>query len=600
MRKESNNLDPEVRLGKRKPSKAKPEKSKALFAAQFKVASSFKAVVQGGGGRSRGRGKSQGKSSVPARADRKSMQRCAIRASYADNKGNGTWAAHGRYIERDSAQYSRDESHELSFEGLENVEQSRAGLYQRGYSDAPVIGSESGYLTENDLHSVSEFNVVDRQAGAAMLLPSDSPHDMDRFAEAYAARLRRVRAGDRATPSTPGASRARAVGRSHGRLPLRERHGTVRRERVIDAVFGSEGSSDSAFKTLRQWESSGDPRIFKFIISPEFGERVDHRRLTTDLFKRIEQDMGVGLQWVAITHYNTDHPHTHVALRGVTTDGQELRFSRQYLSHTIRQHAQAELTRQIGYRTQFDMAEAARREVWATRLTSLDRTLLAAKSHLPPSGSWKPVGPLPNTPIRTQLVQRLEALEAMGQARKSLGTWYLSGGLRGALTAMQRATDRQRALRDGQLAVSDSRLPLVVTPIARLRGVQGRILGHGQEEGNGRSYMLLESTAGKVKYIYHNSDLAELRRQHGLKPGDYAAFKVRWQSERGRWRPVLEVEQWGDAERLLKDPRYLRQAAPVADGTPAYGGWLGRRNEAVREFQRQSRKLQRALQSQER
>ena len=310
--------------------------------------------------------------------------------------------------------------------------------------------------------------------------------------------------------------------------------------------------------------------------------------------------MGVGLQWVAITHYNTDHPHVHVALRGVTTDGQELRFSRQYLSHTIRQHAQAELTRQIGYRTQFDMAEAARREVWATRLTSLDRTLLAAKSHLPPSGSWKPVGPLPNTPIRTQLVQRLEALEAMGQARKSLGTWYLSGGLRGALTAMQRATDRQRALRDGQLAVSDSRLPLVVTPIARLRGVQGRILGHGQEEVNGRSYMLLESTAGKVQYIYHNTDLADLRRQHGLKPGDYAAFKVSWQSERGRWRPVLEVEQWGDAERLLKDPRYLRQAAPVADGTPAYSGWLGRRNEAVREFQRQSRKLQRALQSQER
>lgn len=328
---------------------------------------------------------------------------------------------------------------------------------------------------------------------------------------------------------------------------------------------------------------------------------MDHRRLTTELFKTVERDLGVRLQWVAITHHNTDHPHTHVALRGVTKEGQELRFSRQYLSHTIRQHAQAELTRQLGYRTQLDMTQAARREVWATRMTNLDRALQGAKSHLPAADGWKPVGPLPNTPIRTQLVQRLEALETMGQARKSLGTWYLSENLRGALTAMQRATDRQRALRDGHLAVSDSRLPLVVTPVARMRGVEGRILGHGQEEGSGRSYMLLESTAGKVQYVYHNADLAELRRQRGLKPGHYAAFKVRWQNEHGRWRSVLEVEQLGDAERLLTNPRYLRQAAPVPPGATVFGGWLGRRNTAVREFQQQQdRQLQRSRTTQER
>lgn len=342
---------------------------------------------------------------------------------------------------------------------------------------------------------------------------------------------------------------------------------------------------------LASWEKAGDPRLFKFIISPEFGERVDHRRLTRELFAHMERDLGVRLEWVAVTHFNTDHPHTHVALRGVTAGGRELRFSRQYLSHAIRQHAQAATTRQLGYRTELDMVRAARQEVGQTRFTNLDRQLLAAESHLPAAHGWRPVGPLPNRAQRTQLVQRLETLEAMGYARKSLGTWYVSENLRGALTALQRATDRQRALRAGHLVVSDSRLPLVVTPSTRLQGVQGRILGHGEEEGSSKPYMLLESIDGKVHYVYHNTQMISLRQRHELKPGHYVAFDTAWQTTAGRWRGVLEVRDLGDAERLLTNPGYLRQAGPIPSQGPVYGGWLGRRNAAVREFQQSDRPL---------
>src|SRR5579871_5305660 len=69
-------------------------------------------------------------------------------------------------------------------------------------------------------------------------------------------------------------------------------------------------------KALARWQTEGDPRLWKLIVSPEFGERVDLDRLTRDLMARMEKDLGTKLEWVAVTHFNTEHPHVHIALRG--------------------------------------------------------------------------------------------------------------------------------------------------------------------------------------------------------------------------------------------------------------------------------------------
>ena len=63
------------------------------------------------------------------------------------------------------------------------------------------------------------------------------------------------------------------------------------------------------------WQRSGDPRLFKLIISPEFGERVDLERLTWQLLKSMEKDFGCRFEWIATIHNNTEHRHVHVALR---------------------------------------------------------------------------------------------------------------------------------------------------------------------------------------------------------------------------------------------------------------------------------------------
>lgn len=102
--------------------------------------------------------------------------------------------------------------------------------------------------------------------------------------------------------------------------------------------------------TLAGWQKSGDRRLFKMIVSPEFGERLDLKKHTRALITRLSQDLNTNLEWVAVAHYNTGHPHVHVALRGVTATG-NLRLPRDVIKHTIRRHAEDLCTEQLGFRT---------------------------------------------------------------------------------------------------------------------------------------------------------------------------------------------------------------------------------------------------------
>ena len=102
--------------------------------------------------------------------------------------------------------------------------------------------------------------------------------------------------------------------RAHGRYVARE---SATQESNPKAVgFDSLGESIDIAARLESWQKAGDERFWKLIISPEFGDRADLKRLTRDLVSRMEKDLGMPLEWVAAAHYNTEHPHVHMALRG--------------------------------------------------------------------------------------------------------------------------------------------------------------------------------------------------------------------------------------------------------------------------------------------
>lgn len=45
-------------------------------------------------------------------------------------------------------------------------------------------------------------------------------------------------------------------------------------------------------------------------------ELEDLRTYTRHLMGRMEADLGTSLDWVAVNHWNTDNPHTHIVVRG--------------------------------------------------------------------------------------------------------------------------------------------------------------------------------------------------------------------------------------------------------------------------------------------
>ena len=115
---------------------------------------------------------------------------------------------------------------------------------------------------------------------------------------------------------------------------------------------------------------------------------------------------------------------------------------------------------------------------------------------------------------------------------------------------MQRSADRQKMLASHGALLSDERLPLVVLDMRKLRTLEGRVLAHGEEElgkGAGRHYLLLEGTDAKVHLIYYTPEMEEARSRGKLRANSF----VRLQKQFENGRPVLEIEDAGDAERVL-------------------------------------------------
>jgi type IV secretory pathway VirD2 relaxase len=251
------------------------------------------------------------------------------------------------------------------------------------------------------------------------------------------------------TNRTPGQWRA------HGRYLAREsaRAG----EGKTGAGFGPAGEALKLSRTLDQWQNQGDERLFKIILSPEFGERINLEELTRDFVRRVQGDLGSKFDWVAVTHFNTSHPHVHIALRGVNDRGQAYRFEPDYIRIVMRRHAEDICTSQIGFRSKLDAEEAQRREIDQPRYTSLDRIVNRSSEEggntTDSSEPYFTVTVDPNDPavpdqrrlLQFQVASRLISLEKMGLAeRDGFARWRVRRDFEQVLRAMQRVNDRQR------------------------------------------------------------------------------------------------------------------------------------------------------------
>ncbi len=381
--------------------------------------------------------------------------------------------------------------------------------------------------------------------------------------------------------------------RAHGRYLARESASQKGDFRGVGFNKGEE-SIDIA-ERLEKWQKTGDELLWKLILSPEFGDRVDLKRLSQDTLSRMERDLGTPLEWVAVAHYNTEHPHIHVALRGVSADGRPLRLTPDYIKHGIRAIAEELCTRQLGHRTEIDAAEAQRREVSQHRYTSLDRIIQhdADNAEEPDSQFFTVTKVLSvngqgsrDSLTERRTVERLIVLGSMGLAESiSPNVWRLRRDFEKILRAMQRSADRQKTLAAHGALISDERLQLVTFDRRSLETLEGRILVHGEEETSGRRYLMLEGTDARVYYINYTPEMEEARNRGGLRMNSFIRFRNLFPDAH----PRLDIDELGDSEAILRNKRYLREThqrlsrrglVPQEDG---WNGWLGRYQKAIAE-----------------
>jgi hypothetical protein len=174
----------------------------------------------------------------------------------------------------------------------------------------------------------------------------------------------------------------------------------------------------------------------------------------------------------------------------------------------------------------------------------------------------------------------------MGLAESTGGTtWLVRRDFEQVLRGMKRMADRQKTLAAEGVLMSDDRLPMTTLEMRDLTSVEGRILVQGEEEVSGRTYLMLEGTDARVYYVYRTQEMEEVRSRGGLKTNSFVRLR-KLSTVRG---PVVDIQDMGDPEAILRNKRRLREAARdmmkrgVIPQDNGWSGWLGKYQKALRE-----------------
>jgi type IV secretory pathway VirD2 relaxase len=330
-----------------------------------------------------------------------------------------------------------------------------------------------------------------------------------------------------------------------------------------------DATSDAADEHAFAERTADDRHHFRFIISPEdAAELADLRSFTRELMQDVERDLGTGLDWVAVDHWNTDNPHVHVLIRGRADDGQDLVISRDYISRGFRDRAAERVTVELGPRSEHEIRTALEKEVDADRWTSLDRALRdvaddgGGVADLRPGGEDDPemrrlmLG-------RTAKLQRLGLAEQVGPAQ-----WTLKPGIEPALRDIGIRGDIIKTMHRA-MSGADREPDVAGFAIhgdAPAEPVLGRLVQRGlDDELKGSAYAIVEGVDGRT----HHLRFSDLELTGDARPGAIVETRA-YEDANGRQRLSLATRSdltietqisapgatWIDRQLLAKDPAF--------------------------------------------
>jgi type IV secretory pathway VirD2 relaxase len=353
-------------------------------------------------------------------------------------------------------------------------------------------------------------------------------------------KTRLVRLGPRGLPGA----------RAHLRYIQRD---GVTREGNSGELYGPDTDEADGDEFLER--TGGDRHQFRFIVSAEDGaEYPDLKPYVRRLMIQAEHDLGTKLDWVAVDHFNTERPHTHIILRGVDDQGANLIIAREYISHGLRERASELVTLDLGPRTDREIEDRLRQDVDQERLTAIDRRLLRRMD------ADRSVSPADNDPFQQSIAAgRLRKLGGMGLA-EDIGhsRWQLAEGLEDTLRRMGERGDIIRTMQRELTARKLDRARADRVIDAEIdRPIVGKLLHRGfSDEHRDRHYLMIDGVDGRVHYV----DIGLSDAGQPLAEGATVRLSKRSASVRAVDRTVAEIAAANDGRysvdlHLRYDPR---------------------------------------------
>lgn len=282
---------------------------------------------------------------------------------------------------------------------------------------------------------------------------------------------------------------------------------------------------------LREFDKRGseDRHQFRFIVSPEDAEQIgDLRSYTRQLMARMEADLGTGLEWVAVDHWNTDNPHTHIVLRGKDDNGKDLIISRDYIAEGMRMRASTLATEWLGPRTELEIQQTRLREVEQERWTTLDRILMCERADDGRIYIERFAAPRLQSQ-RQMLIGRLQRLTRMGLASEpQSGIWQIHADAKATLRVMG---ERGDIIRTMQRTMNGKPRELMVFQPDKGDFLVGRVAGKGlADELYDKGYLVVDGLDGRAHYVtlppraeleqYQTGALVEVKPATYMRPAD--------------------------------------------------------------------------------
>jgi len=298
-----------------------------------------------------------------------------------------------------------------------------------------------------------------------------------------------------------------------------------------------------------------DRHQFRFIVSPEDGaDLTDLTAHTRDLMSQVEADLGTKLDWVAVNHYNTGHPHVHVIVRGCDDLGENLVINGDYLANGIRERASELTTLELGPVTEIEQRRKLSAEIDQDRFTRIDRAMTGETEdrfldlrHEPadPGGQFD----------RTVRLRRLDKLEQMGLATEHApGVWELSERLEPTLRELGERGDIIRSMHNALRADGHERDPMTfrIHEAAPETPIVGRVVDKYLSDELGENLtVVIDSIDGHTHHVagIEQSKLEDARigsvveigpADTAGRPSDHAIAGI---AEDGIYRPSRHLEQ---------------------------------------------------------